>query len=224
MFVNLCCISGTGNETVRSNIENTDTIIYYQRVFASPKFKNAKAYRWKVGAETTYRTDSLLNVSFDYPFGHIDITLIVEYDVDSACHINLTGFDTIRKSIFLVDQDDMPMYGKYRGYKEESPNELIDIELGYLILFLTPPIDSSYRSTIIRGFPNENCERLGELALGSKEALIRDVYSNEFNCNGVKGMVYFTNNFNSLEIRYKEWLPNSFVHGSEKKFFANRIN
>lgn len=233
MSVGLCCELGGGNKTVKSYVYDEDKIYFYKHIFFKPKYDQAISYKWKVGFESEYREEKEITVFFDYPWGEVDITLIVEYEINDECHKNKTGTDTLTKTIELVTRKDLPFWGTYSGYKEEAPNEIHDLimdSMQYTVYGGNPAqIESAY---ILLDFIYSPCNivfpgsKIGsrEMIFGGGSSIKGTACSNDL----AFGIMTFTDNFNKLTIKYQEFVahPTSLnrVPGDFKYFYATRTN
>ncbi len=86
-------------------------------------------YLWKIGSDTTLRRGKEVCVSFWQPYGDIPITLMVKKIPDLACFPNDDGKDTIQKVIKVVSSTDLPIWGVYKGYNQDQPDHLFEIEI-----------------------------------------------------------------------------------------------
>lgn len=234
MSVGLCCELGGGNKTVKSYVFDDDKLYFYGNVFLEAKYDDATSYKWKIGFESEYREGKEVTVFFDYPWGKVDITLMVEYEVNDECHLNKTGTDTLKKSIELVTREDLPFWGTFRGYKEGAPDELMDIEMDFMqyTVYGGNPfqIDSAY---ILRDFIYNPCNiTFWGAAIGSREMLFSgsDIKGSACENDLAFGILTFTDNFDKLTIKYQEFEshpdPNvlSKIPGAFKYFHATRTN
>lgn len=205
MYLILCCEGrGSGGNTIPSLIYDGDKVPYFTTFRAEPKYKNALSYKWQVGLEAEYRTTENLTVNFEYPWGEVDITLIVEYEIDEQCHKTRVTSDTITKTINLVYTGQMPLWGKFRGYMEDNPSHLFDIELDSIQLDNT-------------GFPSygfalsnlpEECTRVGRLRQFSffQVAPRKLIYkgSDHINCKKPYGFVTLSDDFNQVKVEFTQ--------------------
>lgn len=92
------------------------------------------SYNWKVGTDPSIFTDSLFFLNFSGIDGAIDVTLTTtKEDVTTECFPDDEGIATFTKSIEMKTFStflEHPIYGKYEGYNEDTPDTVFEIEIG----------------------------------------------------------------------------------------------
>jgi hypothetical protein len=113
----------------KNNLFENDTFLPGGYTFSLTDKSFKKCY-WKIGYDTTIREGDNLFLVFDKPFGSIEITCMVEKDVNSKCFSSADSrCDTVTKTIFIIDYEDAFYIGKFSGYVESNPDSVINIEI-----------------------------------------------------------------------------------------------
>lgn len=169
-------------------------------------------------------------MNFEFYWGEVDITLIIEYEIDEDCHKTRVTSDTITKTINLVSLGELPIWGKFRGYMEDNPSHFFEIELDSMqTSSLNPPQFGFALSNIpegcniVAGYP-----RFNTFGIGARELFIR---KSDFNaiCRSEKGFIRYENNYNNIIIEYiqrsSEIIDGSIVttFSDVQKFYGDRI-
>ncbi len=93
---------------------------------------NMTSYEWTIGLDPRTFTDSVFNLEFENIGGNLDVTLKATNDqVLPECFPDDTGYAEKTKSIYLklVPPEEWPMKGTFRGYNEDNPNNIWDIQI-----------------------------------------------------------------------------------------------
>jgi hypothetical protein len=104
------------------------------KLYFRAKSPQMDSYQWIVGTDPATFTDSLFFLEFGGINGNIDVTLTTTKDVNQECFPNDTGTSTQTKSIIMKTfslNTDLPIYGKYEGYNEDTPDTIFQIEIGF---------------------------------------------------------------------------------------------
>ena len=121
------------------------------------------SYEWYIGDEAEPRTGPEVVVSFGWvPRGRIPIRLIARGEPNLACDPDDDGIDTVDKEVFVLDFEDLPIAGRYRGRHThrigEKPFEVEILRMAewrYLdtTQFPTPP-DYATMVYYVKNLPN----------------------------------------------------------------------
>ncbi len=125
--------------------------------------KDIEEYQWKIGSDTTIRKGKEVCISFGQPYGEIQITLIVKKTPDQICFPHDDGADTLRKAIDVVSIQDLPIWGIYKGYNEDQPDHIFEVEIKLDTVFNG---GSSFLIENMYNFP-EGCPKLQPLRVAA---------------------------------------------------------
>ncbi len=123
------------------------------------------SYEWKLEDDTTLYNGKATVFSFKYPWGELKMRLIVRSKPDTLCFPDDDGIDTIYKSIFVINKENIDLIGCYHGYLENDPSDTFTVDIRYegydkgLVIYNINPgcfIPSSSNYNMIRvGFLNQ---------------------------------------------------------------------
>lgn len=83
---------------------------------------------WKVGSSQDTFTKKSFYLTFDEAYGDIEIRLIAYKKPNIACFPEDDGIDTVYKTIYLTEKEEIPYLGKFLGYNTINPNKPFIIE------------------------------------------------------------------------------------------------
>jgi hypothetical protein len=141
-----------------------DTIADYGTVVRFRALQSADQYTWILGAETLH-TQSFSRINF--PFGWLDVKLVVKRKTNKQCFPNDDGIDTASRSFYVWPKDlrwpanppiypNYPIYGTYRGHTLSRPDVYFNIMIGDS--FWKNGIGNPAYVGIISGMPYINSE------------------------------------------------------------------
>ena len=110
-----------------------------------------EAYEWHIGSEVQPRTGKRVTVTFnDRNYGPISIRLVGRKTPDPACHPTDDGIDTVERVVYVVSQELLPLWGKFRGELDDLPGETFTVEVMPKIS-RQPPVGDLVH--VVRNFP-----------------------------------------------------------------------
>jgi hypothetical protein len=116
-------------------IQYTDTVLSENTVIfeADTAYSNFDfiSYEWKVGTDDRTWTTKKFALFFSEAFGQIEVRLIAKWRPDLKCFPNDDGVDTVYRTFTVIDRDDNPVLGVYRGATQKKPNEIFDVTIGF---------------------------------------------------------------------------------------------
>lgn len=201
----------------------------------------AELIKWTVGNDAREFTNRSFSLFFEDMVGRtIPITLYVEKFVeneDADCDITYYR-DTITKTLEFISYFDCQIFGKYRGYSSDNPNEELTVEL-FDTLLVTDPYDASLCLTfvqpplaygVMRGIP-KTCRDVyschGPILTPAYDKFYFDTRGLSDECLEVHGRGYLDkNNHDKITIFYKTFVE---IDGfelieKERKFVGYRID
>ncbi|MDX2284411.1 MAG: hypothetical protein NW241_09625 [Bacteroidia bacterium] len=82
------------------------------------------SYEWQVGTEPAPRTGREIAVSFGWvAYGRVPIRLIARGAPNLACDPDDDGIDTVTREIMVLDREESPISGRFRGRHTHLPAE-----------------------------------------------------------------------------------------------------
>jgi hypothetical protein len=166
----------------------------------SAKIENAISYEWQVGNNSIVQTDKDFGLFFSDTIGTIPVRLIVHSKTNKICFPDDDGIDTVVKNITIMTMPNPPLFGKYKGYHLDSPNEELVIEIDTAMIFENP----NYTFLSIRNLPEGNhFDGLGEYNTISFLGIIP--YGGEdgfFQYIGDTATGFYDKLSNTIEIKY----------------------
>lgn len=183
--------------SIRRWVPVHDTGFYRNDIRFTAFDSGLDSVQWQIGADPKIRTDQQFVLEFDQPFGRIYVTLKSFWTPNRECFPDDPGQDSISKVIHLVDVDDLPIWGTYRGSNSSAPQNQFEIEL-------LPEYDNHIR--VIRNLP-EGCPWSRSMLLAGRYFAIVNNRS-DFGCYDPKG-VGFVNSKDSIQIDYGREDPDS---------------
>jgi hypothetical protein len=89
------------------------------------------SYSWKIGTDERTFEENSVTLSFDKPYGKIDVTLITK-SVADPCFPQNDLLDTLTKSVYILPLvGKFPFEGTFRGYNTDEPNHIFEVSLAY---------------------------------------------------------------------------------------------
>lgn len=153
-------------------------------------------YEWTVGTDQRVFTEPSFTLYFGVT-GTIDIKLKVYKDEDPNCPDNVVRVDSVVKKLTIVSNSIRYYLGKFRGYNEDNPNHLFDIELLY---------DSTWLRHEIRNLPEgchlEDSRFAPATFYPFRTRFYMDMNRNQPSCDRPKGWGYIDDSRNKIIIEY----------------------
>jgi hypothetical protein len=122
---------------MRINYGSASTSVDYHPSFVTFEANNKYgiSYQWLIGNNPPIISGSKVSLWFNDTLGTIPVTLIIEDTLNLNCFPNDDGFDTIVKQLTIINMQDPPLSGIYRGFNTDEPNIIFDIKIDTFTFF-----------------------------------------------------------------------------------------
>ncbi len=107
----------------------TGKLLYTRTLLLIASQEDASEYTWRIGSDTTLRKGKEIIVTFGQAYGKIPITLIVKKETDMTCFPQDDGVDTTQQVIDLIWIYELPTWGKYKGFYEDTPGTSFEVDI-----------------------------------------------------------------------------------------------
>jgi hypothetical protein len=178
--------------------------------------QEADSYQWIIGDDPKVFDTKEFTLRFDDVVGAINVQLVIEATPNLDCFPADDGRDTISSTIYLIEKEDSPILGKYRGIVNSAPTDTFDIDI-----HLIPPFnDDSNIDNLPKGCIRDEIYRLN-FSLGYRNLAMRSL-ENYVNCPKPQGWGDLEVN-NRITLEYTIWDSNIQQHVSDI-FTGKKIN
>ncbi len=108
----------------------SDTVLTFNRVEFSAD-ETYDSYEWNIGDDPRVFSDRKVTLFFETPESNLEIRLIAKRNPNTGCFPDDDGIDTLVRRLTVIERLENPVFGKYFGYLEDSPNDSFQVSIIY---------------------------------------------------------------------------------------------
>lgn len=112
----------------RDTLISSDTVLTFNKIIFTAE-QEYLSYEWHIGEDPRIFKTRKVELLFEDQATQIKVKLIAKHTTKNGCSLSEVKTDTITKHLTVVNRNENPIFGKYRGSTNELPDDIFTVEV-----------------------------------------------------------------------------------------------